>query len=599
MSIVPLRKITLFGHVTDKSALLEELQRLGCLHLVPLREATIEEERSGPPGGEKARKALRYLVEAPNPRRQIKQDPNFDVDVLVAQVEANQQELRDLTDRRDFLEKRIQDLSPWGEFVFPHEDDLAGFKLWFYKVPHKHGAALDALKLPWQTVLRTNKDSYAVVLSQDEPEPDLLPVPRTHAGAKPLSQLHTELEDTEIAIEAAEARRGELTHHAFLLSQNLARAEDRASLRDAARHTYEVEEIFALQGWVPTDRLEALEALAEERKLGLLEEEPGPDELPPTLLKNRPNLAAGQDLAMFYQTPSPRDWDPSVVLFFSFSLFFAMILGDAGYACVLLLGVLAFWRKLGASDGGRRFRAIGLSLAGTSVVWGVLVGSYFGVSPAPDSFLGALKIFDIKDSETMMKISIAIGVCHVALANGMLAWREWGRPIAYAKLGWIAVVFGGLFFWLGTGGSGFLETLGAVGMIGGLVAVFLFSGTTRGHDIMSILKRVLEGGKALTGVMKAFGDILSYLRLFALGLASASLALTFNDMAQAVQQAVPGIGLLFAILILILGHTLNLGLAVVSGVIHGLRLNFIEFYNWGLSEEGYPFKAFAKKEIAS
>ena len=85
--------------------------------------------------------------------------------------------------------------------------------------------------------------------------------------------------------------------------------------------------------------------------------------------------------------------------------------------------------------------------------------------------------------------------------------------------------------------------------------------------------------------------------LFALGLASASLALTFNDLARQVHQDVEGLGLLLAILILLVGHLLNLALAIMSGVVHGLRLNFIEFYNWALTGEGYPFRAFKKKEL--
>jgi len=85
--------------------------------------------------------------------------------------------------------------------------------------------------------------------------------------------------------------------------------------------------------------------------------------------------------------------------------------------------------------------------------------------------------------------------------------------------------------------------------------------------------------------------------LFALGLASASLALTFNQLAVQAEEAVPGLGMLIAILILLIGHVMNLGLAIMSGVVHGLRLNFIEFYKWGMSEEGYPFKAFARKEV--
>jgi V/A-type H+-transporting ATPase subunit I len=107
----------------------------------------------------------------------------------------------------------------------------------------------------------------------------------------------------------------------------------------------------------------------------------------------------------------------------------------------------------------------------------------------------------------------------------------------------------------------------------------------------------LDGLKALTGVMGMFGDVLSYMRLFALGLASASLALTFNGLAMQIKDEVPGLGLLLAILVLLLGHVINLGLSIMSGVVHGLRLNFIEFYKWGMPGEGRAFQKFARKEV--
>jgi len=100
----------------------------------------------------------------------------------------------------------------------------------------------------------------------------------------------------------------------------------------------------------------------------------------------------------------------------------------------------------------------------------------------------------------------------------------------------------------------------------------------------------------LTKLSGALGDVLSYLRLFALGLASGSLAVEFNNMASGVYEGYPGIGLFFALLILILGHTVNLLLGITSGVIHGLRLNVIEFFNWGLTEEGTLYKPFKKAE---
>ena len=143
-----------------------------------------------------------------------------------------------------------------------------------------------------------------------------------------------------------------------------------------------------------------------------------------------------------------------------------------------------------------------------------------------------------------------------------------------------------------------LPQLGWLLLVSGLVGVFLFS-SERPIDKRpgDYLWRLLDGLKALTGVMGMFGDVLSYMRLFALGLASSSLAVTFNQLAVDVREALPGMGLLLSILVLLLGHLINLALGIVSGFVHGLRLNFIEFFSWGISEEGYPFRAFAKKEI--
>ena len=139
-----------------------------------------------------------------------------------------------------------------------------------------------------------------------------------------------------------------------------------------------------------------------------------------------------------------------------------------------------------------------------------------------------------------------------------------------------------------------LDKAGYVTMIAGAVFILFFS-SVKGP----LWKRLLMGMKSLARLTGAFGDTLSYLRLFALGLASASLAVTFNDLAKQVGASVPGVGFLFSLLIIILGHSLNLLLAFASGIIHGPRLNFMEFFNWSMPEEGYPFKAFERKEKTS
>ena len=601
MSIARVKRVTVCGLSTEKDALLKGLQALGCMHLVPLRPAPAEPEKVASPRAEAAYKALRFLTDMPEKRKQVTRDPGFDVEKVVADALSVKDRLRDATDRRDFLEHRIAAVEPWGDIAFPPHAELAGYRLWFYVLPSGKAGALRQVDLPWQIVRRDNRFTYVVLIAREEPPEDLLPAPRTHTGALPLQALKERLEETEIEIEDVVAERYALTRYIYLLSVNLAEAENRASLTYADQQAREEDGIVAVQGWVPEDAIPEVEALAEEKGLACLLEAPTPDEEPPTLIEDSPEMAAGVDLAMAYTVPPYRMWDPSVILFFSFSIFFAMIVADAGYAAVLLGGLAAFWKRLGRSGKGRSYRLLGLSMLGCTLVYGIMTGSYFGVAPPADSLPGALRVLDLNDYDAMMQLSITVGVLHLVLGNAVVAFTKRGRWSAVANLGWIAGLIGGTAaaYAVSQGGpSGGVFHAGLGLLAGGMVAIFLFSSDRPFTDRpLDYLWRVLDGFKALTGVMGAFGDVLSYMRLFALGLASASLALTFNNLATDVREAVPGMGLLLAILILILGHVVNLGLAIMSGVVHGLRLNFIEFYKWGMPGEGTPFRRFARKEV--
>lgn len=598
MSIVTLKKVSVFGLAKEEGDVLNGLQDVGCMHLIPLSPPPDEPEKETSPKAQNAMRALQYLSDVPGKRRQVHKQAGFDVDEFVEQVLENKHHLVQITDLRDFLRKRIGELSPWGDFELPPEGEFRGWRLWFYIVPVTQMRHMEGTKWPWHVVHRTNKVAYVVVIAPEEPPAGAYPVPRTHTGSKSLSQLEEELEQVEIEIEETLIARQTLTRYLYLLQQNLNIADDRAALRNAHQLSLRQDTVFAVQGWVAEDDVAQVRDFADTRGLAYMIEDPAPQETPPTKLDNPPTLSGGEDVTLFYQTPNYREWDPSVLVFFSFAIFFAMILSDAGYALVLLVPLLAFWRKMGGSRTGKRLRALGLTLCVASVVWGVAIGSYFGVSPPDGALVKPLAVVDLNDFDTMMKISIVVGVVHVAMANAVVAVGRWGQAVSFARLGWIAVLFGGLAAWWG----GPETELFAVGLgtgVLGLAAVFAFSSTRKVATVKDGVLRVIDGLLALTDVTKIFGDVLSYLRLFALGLASASLAVTFNSLATQVMDAVQGVGLLFGLLILLVGHVLNLGLSIMSGVVHGLRLNFIEFYNWGLSEEGYPFKAFERKEVRS
>jgi V/A-type H+-transporting ATPase subunit I len=159
-------------------------------------------------------------------------------------------------------------------------------------------------------------------------------------------------------------------------------------------------------------------------------------------------------------------------------------------------------------------------------------------------------------------------------------------------VGWIGVISGG--FALAISSKITVAHLHEVGIalmaIGGLLILWFTAPREKPFA------RLTQGVLGLTKISGALGDVLSYLRLFALGLGSASLAIEFNSMAASAFEAYPGIGFVFALLILALGHGVNLFLGIANGVIHGLRLNVIEFFNWGLKEEGTLYKPFKKLE---
>lgn len=594
MSILALNKITLFGLSSEKMQVLDEVQQLGCLHLISMKVASVVSEKPSASLPQEVYSALRFLHSVPNRRRQVRHDKGFDLEQVVSEIHHNQRQIRTLEDRIAELAAHIEALKPWGNFTLPPAEQLADLRLWFYILPIQARKKLRHLELPWQVVHRDNRFLYVVIISAHEPHKDILPVERAHTGSQSLEQLMSAWENSQIELEAVRAERQALTRWIYLIQSRLSAAEDHDARHQAAAQTHDESALFALQGWAPSTDLDQLQEYASSAGLALLIEQPADDDQPPTLLTNPPDLAAGEDLVGFYQTPNYRAWDPSRVVFLSFTLFFAMILSDAGYAAVLGILLLAGWRSMGASAGGRRLRILAAALTTSSLLWGIMVGSYFGLSPTTDSLPGMLKLLDINDFDVMMRLSVCIGVLHIALANAIMAWNQRGFNRSWMHRGWIAVVLGGLLYWLASD-SPLLALSGQLLFAGGLLLVFLFGSERKVSKPVDLIWRVLDGLSSLSNITKLFGDVLSYLRLFALGLASASLALTFNNLAQQVAEAHPGIGVLFAILILLVGHVLNILLSLMSGVVHGLRLNFIEFYNWGLSGEGYPFRAFSKK----
>ena len=599
MAIVALKKVTLCGLIADKAAVLEELQSLGGTHLISL-QGTLKKSDAVPAQHiDEALTALKYLQQCAKHRHQVRQPDGFDFNVVVQDVLTIKNNLIELQEQLEFLQERIKDVALWGDFNLPETRQLSGYKLWFYIVPKRLMSKVRVSDLVWEQVNQTNTEAYIAVIAKEEPSAKAMPVPRTHTGKVPWSQLIKQLENIELAIEDAHAKREYLTRWMALIMLNLAEYENKSDLKAAHLLTRDEPDVFVVQSWVAVADLDQLEQFAAQRQLACLQEDPDGDELPPTLLNNTNTFAGGEEIVKFYQMPNYYGWDPSIVVFFSFALFFAMILSDAGYAAVFMSFLILKWQNMGASIKGIRFRQLLLITLTASFVWGVVVGSYFGVNPEAGTLAAKLKLFDMNDFDSMMKISIFVGVIHIAFANLVQAYqlKHKHKTTRFASLGWALFVIAGFMLWQAGDSQQPVLEQSAYGLLGlAVLCLILFSSDRPVHGFVDLLLRLFDGIKSLSKITKIFGDVLSYMRLFALGLASASLALTFNDLATQVYHAMPGMGLLFSILILLIGHTLNIMLGIMSGVVHGLRLNFIEFYNWSVSDEGYPFNAFSKKE---
>ncbi|MBX3423222.1 MAG: V-type ATP synthase subunit I [Pirellulaceae bacterium] len=614
MAIVKLKKVTLYGMSSQRDSVLDGLQQMGCLHLIDLPghggKPLDSAER------QQVHEAIGYLQScAIQNSNQLTEYPHHQNCLAVARDALENQQRRDaLDDEREQLLRAIELVEPWGEFRLPDLSQTHDLRLWFYALPRRQLNVLDSLNLPWQRISEDQQFIYVVVVSPSEPS---LPLSRVSLDSRPLSELRERLAAVDEELEKLQWDRAALTRSLSLLQRDLAATDNQIAHAEAVLRVAQDDHVFALQGWAPQTALEALRDYARRNHLALTEAAPGPDEQPPTLLKNPAVVAGAEGAVTFYMTPAYQAWDPTWIMYGSFTLFFAMIMSDAAYGAILALGLAFVWPRLSGTKQLRHTRLLLLSLVVASIVYGVAAGSYFGATPA------ALERFQLKldgqplagNKTAMMLIALGIGIAHLGLANIITFIRGVGTSQALCPLGWAVALIGGYCMgvfsqpdnpgaiWtgqlLGRTPESFqplVKQLGMYGLIGGMGLVFLFSSSRPFFSARPAdwLWRVLDGFMGLTKISQAFGDTLSYLRLFALGLASAQLAVTFNDLAIGVKN-MPGLGILLAGLILIIGHAVNIVLGIMSGVVHGLRLNCIEFFNWSLTEEGYPFKPFNKK----
>jgi len=462
---------------------------------------------------------------------------------------------------------------------------------------------------------------------------------------KPLGPLKKELALVQHNIHSNEAqlkafaKYNTFLHHALTKTMNDHHLEKATNCAEFPLQ----EELFVVEGWVPMHKFALVEKLVQQMHVFIEEVEIEPTETIPTYLENNKIAKMGEDLISIYDTPSNKDKDPSVWVLFFFALFFSMIIGDGGYGLILLAIALYIRYKHSAIQGMKK-RVLNLVtlISFCCIVWGVLTTSFFGITIAPDNpvrkvsmmswlaekkaeyhmarhdavykewvkkfpavqnakngqdFLTAASAVNTHGKvayeaynkfadQIMMELALLIGIIHVIISMSRYLDRN------LINLGWIIFIIGAYLYL-----PSFLDTASIANFAFGINqqiaaknGIYMMYTGIAIAVVVAIFKHKWLGLVEASTVIQIFGDILSYLRLYALGLAGSLLTATMIDLAASVP-------FVFGVLILIFGHAVNIVLGIMGGVIHGLRLNFLEWYHYSFEGGGKMFNPLKKHEI--
>jgi V/A-type H+-transporting ATPase subunit I len=435
---------------------------------------------------------------------------------------------------------------------------------------------------------------YLACVSCDEQ--GRLPLREVELPASSLDELETRITAGDRALADRQARFEKLAAQAPLLRASQLYFHNALRLAQARAESRGDEHIVWLQGFCPAARLAELNRRAVENGWGLFVAEPSDDDPTPTLLRNSRFTALFQPVMDFLRVlPGYREFDASGLFLIFFTLFFAMILGDAGYGLLLLATTFVASRCFPAIP--RRTLPLFYLLSAATVIWGAMNGLWFGVPQLAELpglrglVVPSLDAFVTDNEATLIWLCLTLGAIHLTLAHLWAAWRHRSLQ-SLADLGWMLVVWAAyvaaVWVLVGEGQWSVAIMLAA----GGLVGVVLFGEQTGGNFARGVGRGLLNLPLNLLTAISSFSDMVSYLRLFAIGLATKEVAVAFNQLALEVgfDGVVAALG---AALLVLLGHSVNLLLGALGVIVHGLRLNLLEFSrHLNVTWSGIPYEPF-------
>jgi len=495
------------------------------------------------------------------------------------------------------LEGSIEDAKVWGSYNLTILESLreAGVPIHFHVLSSK------AFKPEWEqehalSVVKADKNRTWFLVAGEDPLPGEVPTPQ-----QDLSILEKELRDKKKHYEVVLSRIAGAKERIPELQARRRAAYAALDLHLAGESAVKTVEdtVVTLVGYTPTEKAQEVSAVLDSFGVFYLEEEAQVSDNPPISLKNNWFVRQFETLTDMYGRPGYDGFDPTPFISIFFLLFFAFCMGDCGYGLVLVaVGLL-----LGKAEGFKSLSPLVTILGVGTVVIGFLFHTFFSVDISSWSIFAPIKgIFlpsKIAGYDGTMVLALIVGVIHICLALCVKTYQETknkGLAGALGTWGWTLLIVGGI----AVGAlalSGVLDStvtkwvvivLGVVSALG----IFVFNDPHR-NKLANVGVGLWDTYNTATGLL---GDVLSYLRLYALGLAGSMLGMAFNNIgAMVLGDGSNALLWIPFVLIVLVGHTLNVAMCALGAFVHPLRLNFLEFFkNSGYEARGRKFNPLSK-----
>lgn len=607
--ITKMNKLSILIYHKEYEAFLEKLRELGVVHVEIRQTGEVDERVLTLMQRHAAYKTLAKEMEmSAGDQEPAATSGKVGIEQVVEAYHMRQNELQELNRRHASVEKDIAQMETWGEFDWKVIEKLKenGWLVQFFCCQERSFEEGWIEEFQATVISRKAGLCYFITIN---PEPAELGAEVVRLPAYSLSELHEMRLSLrkEIEEKTRDLSRYAATHLSVVRSAIAGLESDIDLLRVTLGGEKLAEgSLVMLEGWVPEENDAEVRAMLDHSGVYYEERAAGKEDDAPIKLRNNKVTRFFEYFTKMYGMPDYGEFDPTPLLAPFYALFFGLCLGDAGYGVFLVLFGFYLKSKVGKSMKGLMNLLITLGVA--AVVVGALLGTFFGVELVKLDLPEGLKACMIsgKFGDTVydksMILALVVGMFHLCFAmlvKAICSTARYGFLNSLSPWGWFLFV----------GGSVAVATLNYLGLIDMEVSYGAFIGigavsaigiyllnNIRRNVFMNIGVGLWDTYNMATGLM---GDLLSYLRLYALGLAGGMLGGVFNSLGMQMQESLSDVlwgipGWICFGLIFVFGHSLNIALSCLSAYVHSIRLTFVEYFkNSGYDGRGTLYKPFS------